>query len=69
MPIRLVCNYSRCLKIENSDSRTWKLETNNPDLVRKQLFELALQHNLNIVSLQSEEHSLEDVFRNLTGKQ
>lgn len=56
-------------KIENSDSRTWKLETNNPDQVRKQLFELALQHNLNIVSLQSEEHSLEDVFRNLTGKQ
>jgi ABC-2 type transport system ATP-binding protein len=56
-------------KIENSDSRTWKLETNNPDQVRKQLFELALQHNLNIVSLQSEEHSLEDVFRSLTGKQ
>ncbi len=55
-------------KIENSDSHTWKLETGNPDLVRKQLFELALQHNLNIVSLQSEQHSLEDVFRNLTGK-
>ena len=55
-------------KIENSDSRTWKLETNNPDQVRKQLFELALQHTLNIVSLQSEEHSLEDVFRSLTGK-
>jgi len=55
-------------KIENSEPYTWKLETQNPDLVRKQLFELALQHNLNIVSLQSEEHSLEDVFRALTGK-
>src|SRR6186713_1368955 len=48
-------------KIETPESRTWKLETKNPDHVRKQLFELALQHNLNIVSLQSEEHSLEDV--------
>ena len=55
-------------KIENSEPYTWKLETQNPDLVRKQLFELALQHNLNIVSLQSEELSLEDVFRALTGK-
>jgi ABC-2 type transport system ATP-binding protein len=54
--------------IENPHPRTWKVETQNPDLVRKQLFELALEHNLNIVSLQSEEHSLEDVFRNLTGK-
>jgi ABC-2 type transport system ATP-binding protein len=44
----------------------FKLQTNNPDLVRKQLLELSLQHNLNIVSLRSESHSLEDIFRNLT---
>jgi len=30
---------------------------------------LSLQHNLNIVSLQSENQSLEDVFRSLTGKE
>ena len=35
----------------------------NPEIVRKQIFELALQHNLNIVSLQSESQSLEDVFQ------
>jgi hypothetical protein len=29
--------------------------------------EMALQQNLNIVSLQSAEHRLEDVFRSLTG--
>jgi ABC-2 type transport system ATP-binding protein len=28
--------------------------------------ELSLQHNLNIVSLQSESGSLEDIFRDLT---
>ncbi len=44
----------------------WQLATDNPESVRKQLLELSLQHNLNIVSLQSESHSLEEVFRNLT---
>jgi ABC-2 type transport system ATP-binding protein len=44
----------------------YRIHTSNPEAVRKQLLELALQHNLNIVSLQSESQSLEDVFRNLT---
>lgn len=45
-----------------------KLQTSNPEAVRKQILELALQHNLNIVSLQSESQSLEEVFRSLTQK-
>jgi len=45
---------------------SWKLQTHNPESVRKQLIQLSLQHNLNIVSLQSGEQSLEDVFRSLT---
>jgi ABC-2 type transport system ATP-binding protein len=44
----------------------YKLQTTNPESVRKKLLELSLQHNLNIVSLQSENYSLEEVFRNLT---
>ena len=44
----------------------YKLQTTNPESVRRQLLELSLQHNLNIVSLQSENYSLEEVFRNLT---
>jgi ABC-2 type transport system ATP-binding protein len=46
----------------------YKLHTRNPEAVRKQILELSLQHNLNIVSLQSESHSLEDIFRSLTQK-
>lgn len=46
----------------------WQLETGNPDAVRKQLLTLAVDHNLNIVSLQTAGHSLEEVFRNVTGK-
>jgi len=36
--------------------------------VRKQILEISLQNNLNIVSLQSENQSLEEVFRSLTQK-
>jgi ABC-2 type transport system ATP-binding protein len=55
------------VKAVSREAGTWKLETENPESVRKQLMELSLQHNLNIVSLQSETVRLEDVFRNLTG--
>jgi ABC-2 type transport system ATP-binding protein len=48
-------------------TKNFKLQTSNPESVRKQLMELSLKHNLNIVSLQSETQSLEEVFRNLTG--
>jgi ABC-2 type transport system ATP-binding protein len=45
---------------------SWSITTSDPEAVRKQLLELSLQHNLNIVSLQSEDQSLEEVFRSLT---
>ncbi|MEO6328339.1 MAG: gliding motility-associated ABC transporter ATP-binding subunit GldA [Ginsengibacter sp.] len=44
----------------------FKIKTSHPDIVRKKLLELSLKNNLNIVSLQNENHSLEVVFRNLT---
>lgn len=47
-------------------SDSYRIQTTNPEAVRKQILELSLQHNLNIVSLQSESQSLEEVFRTLT---
>jgi ABC-2 type transport system ATP-binding protein len=44
----------------------WELQTAAPDEVKKQLMEMALQNNWNIVSLQSENRSLEEIFRQLT---
>jgi ABC-2 type transport system ATP-binding protein len=49
------------------DAQNWTIETDNPESVRKGLLQLAIEHNLNIVSLQSENKSLEDIFRSLTG--
>ena len=56
--------------IQSSGSKpdSYRVQTANPEIVRKQILELALLHNLNIVSLQSEDQSLEDVFRSLTQK-
>jgi ABC-2 type transport system ATP-binding protein len=51
---------------EKKDSNTWVLDTHDTDALNKQLMELALQHNLNIVSLQTESQNLEEVFRSLT---
>ena len=44
----------------------WELQTSAPDDVKKQLLELALQNNWNILTLQSENQSLEAIFRSLT---
>ncbi|MBS1666858.1 MAG: gliding motility-associated ABC transporter ATP-binding subunit GldA [Bacteroidetes bacterium] len=62
----LLKNLNEVISVKQMETGAWKLETGNPELVRKQLMQLVLQHNLNIVSLQSGEHSLEEVFRNLT---
>ena len=53
-------------KVEELQASTFKISTNNPEIVRKQLLEIALQQNLNIISLQSESHSLENIFKKLT---
>ncbi len=53
-------------KVEEPQTSNFKLHTNNPETVRKQLMEIAVQQNLNIVSLQSESQSLEHIFKSLT---
>ncbi len=52
--------------VEKTDEYTWRIESADENNMRKQLLELALKHNLNIVSLQTEGGSLEDIFRSLT---
>lgn len=47
----------------------YRFQTHDPERTRKEIMENALRHNLNIVSLQTVMHSLEEVFRNLTGNE
>lgn len=53
-------------RLQEQGTSHWQLETANPESVKKQLLSLAVANNFNIVSLQSEGHSLEQVFRTLT---
>ena len=64
--IELLNNLRDVITVIQLQATSYKLQTDHPDSVRKQLLELSLQHNLNIVSLRSESHSLEDIFRDLT---
>jgi ABC-2 type transport system ATP-binding protein len=52
--------------VNKISANEWELVCFNANDAKRQLLELALQHNLNIVSLQSGGQSLEDVFRSLT---
>ncbi len=52
--------------VTRQGTNEWQLATTDPEGLRKQILDLALQHNLNVVSLQSQNQSLEEVFRALT---
>jgi len=47
----------------------WQLTTTNIDDARKQLLELAVRENLDIISLGTKGDNLEEIFRELTGRQ
>ena len=51
---------------ENIGTNKWKLVTNDPDALRREVMQWALTHNINISSLQAQTETLEDVFRTLT---
>jgi ABC-2 type transport system ATP-binding protein len=59
-------NIAEIENVERSAQSEFKLQTSNPESVRKKILEIAVQQNLNIVSLQSEKQSLEEIFRSLT---
>ena len=62
----LLENLPAAIAVHQSDPNNWNLATDDPEQLRKQLLQLAMDHNLNVVSLYSENQSLEEVFRSLT---
>lgn len=53
-------------RYENQGQNRWKLYTQKPEDLRREVMQMALQHDINISSMQTETQSLEDVFRTLT---
>lgn len=52
--------------VEKIDARNWRIATAEPELLRRQLQRMAADNNFDIVSLQTDARSLEEVFRSLT---
>lgn len=53
---------------ENVSANTWRLVTADPDALRKEVMQWALDRDINISSLRSHTETLEEVFRSLTKK-
>ena len=52
--------------VQNMGPAKFSVKCANAEAVKKQILQLAIEKNLNIVSLQSAEQSLEEIFRTLT---
>lgn len=52
--------------VEQVTATSWRFTTNEPEKLKKRILAFAVQHNLDVVSLNSEAANLEDVFRTLT---
>lgn len=53
-------------RAEKLGGNKWKLVTAEPDALRREVMQWALDNNTNISSMQVQTESLEDVFRTLT---
>lgn len=53
-------------QVRQTSPYSWDLSTSGPEAVKKSLWQLALQNNVNIVSLQSNSPLLEEIFHQLT---
>ncbi len=54
------------IAVKNTHSSVFRIQCTDTELVKKQVLQMAIERNLNIVSLQSAGQGLEDIFRELT---
>jgi len=57
------------ISVEQLNDHNFKIATNDTNELRRQLLEFAVSEQLDIVSLQTEGNTLEDIFRSLTTNQ
>ena len=64
---QVLLNLNDVQSVDEQSASVFKIQTSDPENVKRQLLKLSLENNFNIISLQSETKSLENIFRNLTG--
>jgi ABC-2 type transport system ATP-binding protein len=52
--------------VKHLGGHTWQLQSSSADDVRKEVFNFAVSHNLGVLTLNKEEHKMEDIFKELT---
>ena len=67
VPAAALTNIPSVLQASPVNEHSWQLTTTDTTETRRALLELALQNNLNIISLQTAGSNLEEVFKSLTG--
>lgn len=55
-------------EVRNIDTNKWLLISNDRGDLRKEVFDFAVKNNLSVLTLNKEEQSMEDVFKELTKK-
>ncbi len=56
------------VNFESLNGNKWKLVTDEPERLRREVMQWALNNDVNISSMQVQTESLEEVFRSLTGR-
>ena len=64
--INMLESIEEAMHIIASADHSFIIETMSPERLKKKLFEFSLQHQLNIISLNSENQSRENIFKQLT---
>jgi len=64
--LNMLESIEEAMHVTASPDNSFVIETMSPESLRKKLFEFSLQHQLNIISLHSENQSLENIFKQLT---
>jgi ABC-2 type transport system ATP-binding protein len=64
--VSMLESIEEAMHVTASPDNSFVIETMSPESLRKKLFEFSLQHQLNIISLHSENQSLENIFKQLT---
>ena len=55
-------------EVKNISGNTWKLISSATEDLRKVVFDFAVNNKLSVLTLNKEEQSIEDVFKELTKK-
>ncbi len=64
--IELIKKLDGVIAVDNIQYSMFNIQCSGADPLKKQLLQFSIEHNLNIVSLQSETQNLESVFKSLT---